>query len=494
MSRSSQWDQPRRLQPATSAYALAAWTARPTSADPAQISAAEAHCAPSVGDVGATQPAASDKQGPRPAGGPWSPVLVDSRGDLTLALYSGDGTATTACLAGPSFVWLNPIDTSSEPPVSDNTASLDEVTIRGAAGDVYAIAVGRSRLCRNRSRATTCGRFGSKRHRQRRALPRLVAPKRRRQGTLGHHQRWNQGLPGRPALRPVRLTANQQDSPLVVRPAEQQSPLTARNDPPGRPPTTPFVGARVEQGTTTPWTTIAPAPRRPGNVGNDQASTPVSPCSGCWSSGCWPPPAGAPPRTTERRAQRVPAPPPAPPRRPPAPPDRARRDRRTRPRSCIETEHPAEACGPSARLNCKEPDDKVAMLYQVAVDPILSVGLREEAFEGVSDVLAASDLLADNRCVEDGSRPEPGVAIGVDANPPRRRAASAGGGRAGLDGQRPSQRARFRPSPDGAGRNLGRQTPLDMRFSRMAQQHPLWAVGESPPPGTTAGRGRQLLR
>ena len=144
VSRSSQWDQPRRLQPATSAYALAAWTARPTSADPAQISAAEAHSAPSVGDVGATQPAASDKQGPRPAGGPWSPVLVDSRGDLTLALYSGDGTATTACLAGPSFVWLNPIDTSSEPPVSDNTASLDEVTIRGTAGDVYAIAVGRS--------------------------------------------------------------------------------------------------------------------------------------------------------------------------------------------------------------------------------------------------------------------------------------------------------------------------------------------------------------
>jgi hypothetical protein len=133
-----------KVQPATSAYALAAWTARPTSADPAQISAAEAHCAPSVGDVGAPQPAPGDKQGPTLAGGPWSPVLVDTRGDLTLALYSGDGTATMACLASPTFVWLNPIDTSGEPPVTDNTASLDEVTIRGTAGDVYTIAVGRS--------------------------------------------------------------------------------------------------------------------------------------------------------------------------------------------------------------------------------------------------------------------------------------------------------------------------------------------------------------
>ena len=51
------------MQPATPSYALAAWTARPTSADPAQISAAEAHCSPSVGQVGAARPA-RDKQGP----------------------------------------------------------------------------------------------------------------------------------------------------------------------------------------------------------------------------------------------------------------------------------------------------------------------------------------------------------------------------------------------------------------------------------------------
>jgi hypothetical protein len=133
-----------KVQPATSAYALAAWTARPTSADPAQISAAEAHCAPSLGQVGAAQPVPADKQGPTLPGGPWSPVIIDTRGNLTLALYSGDGTATMACLAGPSFVWLNPVATSSEQPVTDNTASLDEVTVRGAAGDVYTIAVGRS--------------------------------------------------------------------------------------------------------------------------------------------------------------------------------------------------------------------------------------------------------------------------------------------------------------------------------------------------------------
>jgi hypothetical protein len=71
-------------------------------------------------------------------------VVVDTRGNLTLALYGGDSTATMACLAGPTFVWLNPVDTSGEPPVTDNTASLDEVTTRGAAGDVYTIAVGRT--------------------------------------------------------------------------------------------------------------------------------------------------------------------------------------------------------------------------------------------------------------------------------------------------------------------------------------------------------------
>jgi hypothetical protein len=131
-------------QPATSAYALAAWTARPTSADPAQTSAAEAHCAPSLGQAGGAQSAPGDKQGPTLPGGPWSPVLVDTRGDLTLALYSGVGTATMACLAGPTFVWLNPVDTSSEAPVTDTTASLDEVTIRDVAGDVYAIAIGRT--------------------------------------------------------------------------------------------------------------------------------------------------------------------------------------------------------------------------------------------------------------------------------------------------------------------------------------------------------------
>ena len=122
-------------QPATPAYALAAWTARPTAASAAQTSAAESHC---------SQPAPADKQGPTLAGGPWSPVVIDTRGDLTLALYSGDGTAAMACLASPSFVWLNPIDSSGEQPVMDNTASLDEVTIRGAAGDTYTIAVGRA--------------------------------------------------------------------------------------------------------------------------------------------------------------------------------------------------------------------------------------------------------------------------------------------------------------------------------------------------------------
>ncbi|MBO0732139.1 MAG: hypothetical protein J2P57_22955 [Acidimicrobiaceae bacterium] len=130
-------------QPSASAYALAAWTAKPTSADPAQISAAEDRCSPSVGQVGTPPRAPGDKQGPPLAAGQWSPLLVDTRGNLTLALYS-HGTATMACLAGPTFVWLNPLDTSGQRPVTDNTASLDEVTVRGAAGDTYTIAIGRS--------------------------------------------------------------------------------------------------------------------------------------------------------------------------------------------------------------------------------------------------------------------------------------------------------------------------------------------------------------
>lgn len=133
-----------KAQRGTSGYALAAWRARPTAADPAQVTAAETRCSDSGSGIGAAQPASGAKQGPTLPGGPWAPVLVDTRGDLTLTLYSGEGTATMACLAGPTFVWLNPVDTSSRPPVTANTASLDEVTTRSAANDTFTIAIGRS--------------------------------------------------------------------------------------------------------------------------------------------------------------------------------------------------------------------------------------------------------------------------------------------------------------------------------------------------------------
>lgn len=48
-----------------------------------------------------------------------------------------------ACLTSPSFVWLNPISTSTDQPPTETTAKLDEVTIRGAGADAYTIAVGR---------------------------------------------------------------------------------------------------------------------------------------------------------------------------------------------------------------------------------------------------------------------------------------------------------------------------------------------------------------
>jgi hypothetical protein len=132
------------VKSSTPAYALATWTARPTPADPAQITAAEANCSPASDQAGAARPAPGEKQGPLQFGGPWSPVLVDTRGDLTLTLYS-DGNDTVACLASPSVISLNPIDSSGERPVTDNTASLDKVIIRKlAAGDVYTVGVGRT--------------------------------------------------------------------------------------------------------------------------------------------------------------------------------------------------------------------------------------------------------------------------------------------------------------------------------------------------------------
>lgn len=128
---------------ATPSYALAAWTTHPTPASPAQISTAENLCAAAFDQPGATQPASGQRWQPPPgAGGPWTPVLVDTRGDLTLALYS-DGTNTMACLAGRLFVSLNSIDTTGEPPVAANTASLDRVSTRDASGDPYTFAVGR---------------------------------------------------------------------------------------------------------------------------------------------------------------------------------------------------------------------------------------------------------------------------------------------------------------------------------------------------------------
>jgi hypothetical protein len=133
----------KHVESATPAYALAAWATQPTSADQAQISGAEALCSASFDPSGAAQPASAQKQPPLQAGGPWSAVLVDTRADLTLALYS-DGTHWMACLAGPSFVSLQALDATGEPPVEDNSASLDKVSTRTASGDLYTVALGRT--------------------------------------------------------------------------------------------------------------------------------------------------------------------------------------------------------------------------------------------------------------------------------------------------------------------------------------------------------------
>jgi hypothetical protein len=132
-----------RAQSATSAYALAAWTAQPTLAGQTQIAAAENNCAASFGQAGASQPAPGQKVGPSEPGGPWSADLVDTRGDLTLTLYS-DATQTMACLDSPSFVSIITVSGTGAPAVADSSATLDYLRIRDASGDMYTVAMGRS--------------------------------------------------------------------------------------------------------------------------------------------------------------------------------------------------------------------------------------------------------------------------------------------------------------------------------------------------------------
>lgn len=212
----------------TSTYTLAAWTARPTSADPAQTSAAETHCSASGGQVGANQPGTGGKQGPAPAGGAWNPVIIDPRGDLTLVPY-GDGSATMACLASPSFVWLNPIDPSTGQSVSDTAATLDEVAIRGAGSDVYTIAIGRAgsivtavgRQLVDRSVVTATVSDG-----------RFVAWWPESEGVTALSVTTNTGTRDYPVdqrFAPVDPPTEQQDSSLAPRPADRQGRLRAHD-------------------------------------------------------------------------------------------------------------------------------------------------------------------------------------------------------------------------------------------------------------------------
>jgi hypothetical protein len=128
---------------ATTAYALAAWKSAPTVAGPTQIVAAENHCSATFGQAAQSWPATGAKGGVAEPGGPWTPELVDTRGDLTLTLYS-DASAWTACLSGPSFLSINAVTGIGALPVTDNDATLDYLSVRTTSGDVYTVAVGES--------------------------------------------------------------------------------------------------------------------------------------------------------------------------------------------------------------------------------------------------------------------------------------------------------------------------------------------------------------
>ena len=123
--------------PPVPATALAAWTTGPTSADQTQLSQAAAQCTASLG-----QPGPGAKQAPLPPGGPWTPVLVDTRADLTLALYT-DGTRSMTCLAGPSFVSVTEVVTTGQAGPASDAATLDNLLTRPASGEDYTVAIGR---------------------------------------------------------------------------------------------------------------------------------------------------------------------------------------------------------------------------------------------------------------------------------------------------------------------------------------------------------------
>ncbi|MBV8162074.1 MAG: hypothetical protein JO265_14220 [Acidimicrobiia bacterium] len=134
---------PAPLSHPPAASLLAAWTAQPTAAHQSQVSTAEHGCSAVFDQSSSAQSDPAGKSGPPLPGGPWRPALVDTRGDLTLALYS-NGSDWMACLGSPSFVSLSPLGTAGQTPAAEGSAVLDMMSNRGASGDPFTLAVGRS--------------------------------------------------------------------------------------------------------------------------------------------------------------------------------------------------------------------------------------------------------------------------------------------------------------------------------------------------------------
>lgn len=125
------------------ALALAAWTSQPTPANQGETSGAEAQCSAALNAPGGPGGSADKASPPPPAGGPWNPVLVDTRADLTLALYS-NGTTWIACLDTPSFIAVNAFGTNSDDQVPGTSATLDKLSTKGTSGSTYTVAIGRA--------------------------------------------------------------------------------------------------------------------------------------------------------------------------------------------------------------------------------------------------------------------------------------------------------------------------------------------------------------
>jgi hypothetical protein len=125
--------------------AFAGWTATPTAGSPGQVSAAEAACRQRL--TSAAPPGAQTGGDLPPAGGPdlskLQPVLTDTRGPFTWAIFSG-GNANASCISGPSFTMASVSGGVAVTAVPGRVALSSSSQAQTSSGAAYSFAEGRT--------------------------------------------------------------------------------------------------------------------------------------------------------------------------------------------------------------------------------------------------------------------------------------------------------------------------------------------------------------